>query len=271
MAGEKHLYVVAQGTYTDSSLVTEQWQVGLRFYAAPGGAPDPVGTLSSAWDVVADSVSRTESLWRIDGNWRVEGGINDLNVDDWLNDQLAPAFTTWMAQAAISNVCRLDTLKVYPVGAPTGVVIPAPPYASGSPMTLTWTSSSPVGGGGATLMPLQVSIVQSHRTAQIGRRGRGRMYLPPSPIGAMSTAGSAASQVASSYISGSKAAQVALLEACQISTASEGFGCYPAIIGSPWSAYGLISQVQVGNYADSQRRRRGNLTETYSSTATSWH
>ncbi len=271
MAGEKHLYVVAQGSYTDTSLTTEEWQVGLRFYAAPGGAPDPVGTLSSAWDVVADSVGRTETHWRIDGNWRVEGGINDLNVDDWLNDQLAPAFTTWMSQAQIGSVVRLDALKVYPIGAPTGEVIPAPPYSQGSPMTLTWTSNSPVGGGGATLLPLQASIVCSHRTAQIGRRGRGRMFLPPSPTSVMSTAGSSASKIGGTQIAAALAAQVALLEDCQISTASEGFGCYPAIIGSPWAAYGLISTVQVGNYVDTQRRRRNNLVETYSSTATTWH
>ena len=265
MANEKHLYVVAQGDYTDSALSTEQWQVGLRFYAAPGGAPDPVGTLASSWDVVADSVARTETNWRIDGNWRIEGGINDLNVDDWLNDQLAPAFTTWMGQAAISSVCRLNYLKVYPIGAPTGVVIPAPPYSAGSPMTLQWTSSNPVGGGSSTLLPLQVSIVASHRTSQVGRRGRGRMFLPPSPTAAMSTAGTGKGTLASGYISGSLAAQVALLEACQISTDTEGFGCYPAITGSPWDKYGLITQVQVDSIPDTQRRRRNALTGSVSS------
>lgn len=271
MADEKHLYVVAQGGYTDSSLVNEEWQVGLRFYAAPGGAPDPVGTLASSWDVVPDSVSRVETDWRIDGNWRIEGGINDLNADDWLNDQLAPAFAAWMAQGQISSVCRLDAVKVYPIAAPLGKVIPAPPYATGTPMTLTWTSSNPVGGGSSTALPLQVSVVASHRTAQIGRRGRGRMFLPPAGVNLMSTAGSSASKIGGTQVAAALTAQVDLLEACQISTASEGFGCYPAIIGTPWEEYALISTVQVGNYADTQRRRRGNLVETYSSDTTTWH
>lgn len=271
MAGEKHLYVTAQGTYTSANLSEEIWQVGLRFYAAPGGAPDDVGTLSTAWEVVPDTVARTEADWRIDGNWRIEGGLNDLNADDWLNDQLAPAFAAWMAAAPISSICRLDSLKVYPINSPLGKVIPAPPYAVGSPMTLTWTGTHPTGGGSATTLPLQVAIVASHRTAQIGRRGRGRMFLPPAGVDAISTAGASASKLSDGAIAAALAAQIDLLESCQISTASEGFGCYPAVIGSPWEKYALISQVQVGNYADSQRRRRGNLTESYSSDPVTYH
>lgn len=270
MAGEKHLYVVAQGDYTDSSLASEVWQVGLRFFASATGTPDEVGTFVSSWDVVPMTHARTETDWRIDGNWSVEGGINDLDPADWLNDQLAPAFDTWMGQASISSVCRLRALKVYPIGAPTGLVIPAPPYATGTPVTLTWTGNYPVGGGSATTMPLQASVVCSHRTGQIGRRGRGRMFLPPPPVGAMSTAGSSASQLAAGYISGALAAQVALLEACQIDVAGAGFNCFPAVTGSPWEQYALISSVQVGNYVDTQRRRRNALTETYSTSPVSY-
>ena len=270
MAGEKHLYVVAQGDYTDSSLSNEVWQVGLRYYASPGGAPDPVGTLASSWDVVPDTVARTETDWRIDGNWRIEGGINDLNADDWLNDQLAPAFDAWMGQAAISSVCRLRALKVYPIAAPLGKVIPAPPYATGTPMALTYTSNFPLGGGSATLLPLQVSVVQSHRTGQIGRKGRGRMFLPPSSTGLMSTAGSSASKIAAGYISGSNAAQVALLEDTALNIDDHGFNCVPAIIGAPWESYALITSVQTGDYADTQRRRRNALNETYTTTAVTY-
>lgn len=270
MAGEKHLYVVAQGDYTDSSLAGEVWQTGIRYFASATGTPDPVGTFPSSWDVVPMTHARTETDWRIDGNWSVEGGINDLDPADWLNDQLAPAFAAWMGQAAISSVCRLRALKVYPIGAPTGVVIPAPPYSAGSPVTLTWTSNYPVGGGSATAMPLQCSLVMSHRTGQIGRRGRGRSYLPPSPIGAMSTAGSSASKVAAGYISGSLAAQVALLEDTAIDVAGAGFNCRPAITGSPWEDYAIITSVQVGDYFDTQRRRRNALNETYSTTAVSY-
>ena len=270
MANEKHLYVVAQGDYTDSSLANEVWQVGLRFFASATGTPDEVGTFVSSWDVVPVNHARTETDWRIDGNWSVEGGINDLDPADWLNDQLAPAFDAWMGQASISQVCRLRALKVYPIGAPTGLVIPAPPYSTGSPVALTWTSNYPVCGGGTTPLPLQASVVASHRTAQIGRRGRGRMYLPVPPIGAMSTAGSAASQLASGYISGALAAQVQLLEDCQIDIAGAGFNCFPAVTGSPWESYALISSVQVGNYIDTQRRRRNALNETYSTSAVSY-
>jgi hypothetical protein len=265
MAGEKHLYVVAGGGYVDSGLAEEEWQVGLRFIGTPGSAPDPLGPLPNSWDVVAQNTARTETLWRIDGNWTVEGGVNDLNVGDWLNNELAPAFTTWMGLNLIHNIVRLDTLKVYPIGAPDGAVIPAPPYSQGSPVTLTWTSSNPVGGGSSSCLPLQNSLVVSHRTAQVGRRGRGRMYFPAiSSTGLSSTAGSRA-RLSSGTIAAAVAGQKALLEAVQVDGSSSGFWVAPAIIGSPWTDYALINQVQAGDVIDTQRRRRNSLTETVQS------
>lgn len=264
MANEKHLYVVAQGSYVGASLSAEGWQVGCRYYAAPGGTPDSVGTFSSAWDVVADTIARVETDWRIDGNWRVEGGINDLNVDDWLNDQLAPAFTSWMTDNLISNQVRLDSLKVYPIGAPTGVVIPAAPYAVGSPVTLTWTSNAPVGGGGTPTLPPQISIVASHRTGQIGRKGRGRMFLPALGSGALN-ASTGYGRMSNGAQTAALAAQIALLTDTQLDVPGAGFWCLPAVTGTPWDKYALITQVQVGDVFDTQRRRRNQLSEAIAS------
>lgn len=269
MAGEKHLLVTAQGSYVGASLSTEGWQVGLRFAAAPGAAMDPVGTISNAWDPAAATVARTETDWRIDGNWYAEGGTDDLDVGDWLNDQLAPAFTTWMGANLVHSQCRLDSLKVYPIGAPSGNSVPAPPYATGSPVTLTWTSNSPVGGGGGNMLPPQTSIVASHRTGQIGRRGRGRMYLPPTGASGLD-ASTDYGRVAAGYQAGVLAAQVALLEDCALNFGGPGFQCVPSIIGAPWTSYAFITSVQVGDVFDTQRRRRAQLSENVSSSAVTY-
>jgi len=97
------------------------------------------------------------------------------------------------------------------------------------------------------------------------------MFLPPSPVSIMSTAGAGQGKISSATQANIRDAQITLLEDCQISTASEGFGCYPAIIGSPWEAYALISTVQVGDVVDTQRRRRAAITESYSSAGVTYH
>lgn len=262
MANEKHLYVVAGGGYVDAGLSNEEWQVGVRYIWKTGDAPDPIGTLPNSWDVVALNTARTETDWRIDGNWTVEGGVTDLDVGDWLNDQLAPAFDAWLGQSAIHNIVRLDTIKVYPIGAPTGLVIAAPPYSQGTPVTLTWTANNPVGGGTSSVLPLQDSVVASHRTSQVGRRGRGRMFLPPASSLIMSSTAGARGRITSGSVAAVAAAQVTLLEDTQLNgSGPSGWAC-PVVTGMPFEQYALITQVQVGDVMDTQRRRRNALIET---------
>lgn len=261
MAGEKHLYVVAGGGYVDSGLAEEEWQVGLRFLFKTGDAPDAIGTLPSSWDVVAQNTARVETSWRIDGNWTVEGGVTDLDVGDWLNDQLAPAFTDWLNNNLIHNVVRMDTLKVYPIGSPTGAVIPAPPYSQGTPVTLTWTASNPVGGGSTSALPLQNSIVASHRTSQVGRRGRGRMFYPVASSAILSSTPGSRGRISSATVAAAVTAHVALLEACSLNGSGPSGWVCPIITGTPWEDYALITQVQIGDVMDTQRRRRNALTE----------
>lgn len=265
MANEKHLYVTASGTYVATGMTTETWQVGVRYYAAPGGTPDPVGTLSNAWDVVPLNTARTETNWDISGNWTVEGGANDLDVGDWLNDQLCPAFVTWLNDlGVVSNAANLTEVKVYPIGT-DGKAIPAPPFADGTPITATFKGTLPGGSSSSPLLPLQISAVASHRTAQTGRRGRGRMFIPALTTAAMGS-GATNGQFLGTAVSSMLAAQVALLESTQLDVPGAGFWCLPAIIGNPWTQYALINQVRVGNIPDTQRRRRRALLETFSST-----
>ena len=182
MANEKHLLVTVTGDYTDSALSAEAWQVGLRFILN-FGAVDPVGTLPNSWDVVADSINRTETHWTIAGNWKCTQLGGTFQADDWLNDQVAPAFAAWLgAMPGVSDQCRLDWVKLYPIGT-NGRAVPAPPYASGTPCLLTYTGSYPVGSNSSDPLPLQISEVVSHRTLQTGRAGRGRGRRGRAPVG----------------------------------------------------------------------------------------
>jgi len=259
VADEKHLLLTFGGDYVNSANAGEVWQNGLRCTLI-FGSTDPVGTLPSNWAPVAAGINRTETHWTITGNWTVTGpGGGGFAPDDWLNDQVAPALDTWLGQSGISDEIRLTWAKVFPIG-DDGNALPAPPYSQGSPVLLSWTSAYPTGDDGANLLPLQNSIVVSHRTAQTGRRGRGRMFR----AGISTNSNDAHGAIGSTYYNNMLAAQIALLEGLSYTgVGGSAANVRPAIIGSPWNKYGMINQVRVGNRMDTQRRRRAQLDETY--------
>lgn len=259
MAHEKHLLLSIIGDWDDSDLTAESWQVGIRL-ALVFGSIDPVGTLPNNWDPAPDSINRTESDWTITGNWNANVGLNYFQPDDYLNDQAAPAVIDWATRSATSNKCRVRQLKLSPIGAPDGKLVPAPPYATGTPCVLDWTGSYPVGGNSGTLLPLQNAVVASHRTAQVGRGGRGRAFLPGLTASGLDADG----RLNSGVVAGLLDAQVTLLEALSFDGGGgTAANVQPIITGGGWSRYAIINAVKVGNIMDTQRRRRRSLPETF--------
>ena len=265
MANEKHLLLTWGGDYVDAVNTGEVWQNGLRLVLS-NGPMDPVGTLPNNWTPVAENINRTETHWTITGNWRADFGAGQFfNPDDFLNDQVAPALDTWLGQSGISSKIRLKWAKVFPIGS-NGKALPAPPYSSGSPILLSWTSSYPVGDDGADIMPLQNALVISHRTAQIGRRGRGRVFR----AGLSENINDVGGVVTSTIQGYLKTAEVTFLEALNNMYGTPDHTYTQACVtGAPWTQYGMINQVRVGNRVDTQRRRRFQVDETYVSAAVS--
>jgi len=268
MANEKHLLIVASGGYTatPTSFTNETWQTGLRA-ALVFGAIDDVGTLPNNWDIVPKNVNRTETNWTIQGNWKIDGpGLETWEVDDWLNDQLGTLYDSWLgATSCFSTRVQLRQLKVYPIG-PGGTVVPAPPYAQGSPMVLTYTGTLPTGGDSGAMVPPQLSVVASHRTAQVGRRGRGRAFLPPVNVSALSE-GALGSATQTALL----ANQITLLEGVAYDDAGPGTSkIRPIITGDPFVDYAVITSVQVDSIIDTQRRRRRAAVGTVVTDTTSY-
>lgn len=261
MANEKHLLVTWGGDYVDSPNAGEIWQNSLRCTLV-FGTTDPVGTLPTNWAPVPADINRTETNWTITGNWTVSGpGGGGFAPDDWLNDQVAPALDTWLATSGVSDGIRMTWAKVFTIG-DNGRALPPTGFLSGSPCLLEWTSGYPTGDDGANLLPLQNAVVVSHRTAQTGRKGRGRMFR----AGISTNANDSSGVIGSTYVGNFLSAQTALLEAVSLpSSGPTDPAVRPAIIGSPWRNYGTINQVRVGNRMDTQRRRRDQLLEAYTS------
>jgi hypothetical protein len=266
MADEKHLLLTIQGTVAGTGLEEETWQCGIRWALNWGdGSVAPAGTLNNNWNPVAAVIGRDETDWTITGNWSVDGPLVDtFSADDWLNDQVAPALYDWMVGTKQSGNVRINALSVYPIGAPSGRSVPAAPYTTGSPVTLQY--KSPYGAGTSTgLLPLQCSIVCSHRTAQVGRAGRGRIFLPPT--GTSTTSNGLIGATACQDIAD---AHAAFLEACVPPGGLSDLELRPIVTGGNWTKYAVINAVEVGNVVDTQRRRRKSIQETRYSASTTY-
>lgn len=266
MANEKHLLLTFGGDYTDTENSAEIWQNSVRL-ALVFGTVDPVGTLPSNWSPVPADINRTETHWDITGNWSVDGPtLNTFSPDDYMNDYVAPSLDTWLGVSGISDKIRLRWAKLFAIG-DNGRALPPVIYSQGTPCLLEWTSAYPTGDDGANLLPLQNSIVVSHRSNQTGRKGRGRMFR----AGISTNSNDAHGRIGSTYVTNMLNAGVALLEGLSY-TGVGGSAAHvrPAIIGAPWNKYGMITQVRVGNRMDTQRRRRDQLEETYSSATPSY-
>jgi len=255
MAGEKHLYLTFSGDYDYSNLQSEAWQTGIRL-ALVFGNVDDVGTLPSNWDPAAVNINRTETDWTITGNWDVSHLGNFFEPDDYLNDQVAPAWTAFLGGTPCSSHLKTRQIKISPIGAPNGITVPAPPYSQGTPVVLDYTAAFPEGGSGSNLIPLQNSFAVSMRTPQPGRRGRGRMFMPPMTTAALDTHGF----MDSTQQDNIRDSAVAFLEAL----AFDGLGAgaahvRPIVTGKPFVNYGVITQTRVDNVIDTQRRRRRSL------------
>lgn len=253
MTDATHVYAVFSGGYT--TIPEEFWQFGIRFLVeASITAPEDSGDLVP-FGVTPASVSRTESLWNITSVWTGDlAGTETFAPDDWLNDQVAPAATTFFADSTISSQVRLDSIKASPITA-TGHV------ADLRTTLLTWTSSNPVGGQSGDMLPPEVALAVSWQTPVLGKRGRGRIYLPPCVEASNSSTG----MVGSGAVDANRDAAVGFLQDSAIlSSLIDGQWVIPIVTGSPWTKYGEILEVRVGEVWDAQRRRRRSLPENYS-------
>jgi hypothetical protein len=259
MTDATHVYVVFSGGYT--TIADETWQFGIRYLVSQDiTAPDTSGTLPLI-GVDAESISRTETDWNIVSTWSgAVGTAGHFHPDDWLNDQVAPAAAAFFAASTISNQVRLDSIKASPITA-TGHV------AELRTTLLTWTGSNPVGGQTGDMLPPEVALAVSWQTPRLGKRGRGRIYLPPCVEGSNSSTG----QVGSGAQDANRDAAVTLLEDSAITSGIiTAQWALPIVTGSPWTQYGEIIEVRVGSVWDAQRRRRRQLAESYSTAPVSY-
>jgi len=251
MTQATHVLLTVSGGYTNESL--EHWQVGIRWLLEPFdtlvSVPD-TGTLDP-WDVVDTSTERVETDWTIETSWirstTLEGAFNP---DDWLNDQVAPAFMTNFGNP-YSHHARVDRLKASPIDSAGHVV-------RDRTCVLSWTSANPAGGASGAQLPLETSSVVSWQTPRLGAKGRGRIYPPVMSTAQLDDDGNLTTAGADTAVAMWKA----ILEASSfLPPVTPGWGITPIVTGKPYSDFGTIRRLNIGNVIDVQRRRRRSLVE----------
>lgn len=260
MADEKHLYCVLRGDYVSGALVTERWQIGVRLWA-DWSVPDDFGNLPSTGDYIAADHSAVVAGNTVTSTWDWSQGPTGGYFAPWtyLTDR-ATAFSTFITTANLSSQVRLREIRLYPNLAPLGNAF------EGRSASLVF-GTPPSGAATGNPMPTEVANVMSLRTPQVGRRGRGRVYLPIHSSAALDGTGFITTTVQSS----ARSATVVLLQALSANPAApDALHVRPIVTGSPWNKYGVIREVRSGNIFDSQRRRRRQLDEVYVTTAVSY-
>jgi hypothetical protein len=259
VANEKHLYCTARGDWNASDLALETWQMGIRLWADTS-VPDDFGHLPSTGDfeAAADSGSDSGGTWTSSFAWNEIGG-SVIVPGDYLTEQAAPAWKTFIESAGLSSLLRLKTVHLYPIQS-TGLAF------EGRSAVYTY-NTPPVGASSAQLLPTECSICVSWGTGTPGRRGRGRIFVP----GIVTTPLDSHAFVGSSGRSNLVSQGQALAQNLAVEGAAPGDPhVRPAIIGAPWTQYSVITSTSVGSVVDAQRRRRRQLTEVRTSLAVTY-
>jgi hypothetical protein len=260
VAGEKHLRLTIAGNYTAGAEDNpEIWAVNLR-QALVFGTIDPLGTFPSNWSVNPSFSTHSDADWDTTTTYNISGpGGLTFDPESYLNDYVGASVTNWIEGAGFSNKVQVETASLYPCDS-SGASI------GGNVAHLTY-HTPPVGGTSGGMLPTENSVVLSWSTERLGKRGRGRIYPPPVPVGALDTYGLVSDSWRSTYQNAAKnliegmAFHSVGIEHPSVETVVTG----PSSSGglAPWTAYAVITKVRVGKIVDTQRRRRNKLGEAY--------
>jgi len=259
----QHVYLTAHGDYNSGPWVGEAAQIGVRLAFAPTvGAPDMGATFTMATGTsVAETFATTAGTnGTLTHKWQANGGagIAGLEMTAARQIDMAEDFFTFLnaIKASTATTFWWRYIKIAPVTA----------FFNDAAATAIYTLTTGISGGGisSTHEPPEVAVAASIMAPVLGRRGRGRMYIP-------AIAGSARAAdgvVATGYQTTLNTAMKDLIDSLQnVPGATEAY--FPLVVvtsaGKPTAV--RPNQVRVGNHFDVQKRRQDQVKEGYASLA----
>lgn len=258
MAALGHIYVTAHGKWTSTAFLGETAQIGLRLAITEGANEPAKGTIftpEANGDVVQDSGTQAGTNGVLTRTWAARLGPTGStdNADATMQADLGDDMWTFLnsVKGAQHSDFRWTHVKIAPIL--VGGVYGAPSA------TYTFNSELP-GSGTGSCMPPEVAIAYSLRAPIIGRRGRGRFYLPaPSTSAFLATDGTvtlSTRQTHVSYVS-------TLIANLQDIPGIETYGPTVAIGSASSLTFVRPTEVRIGSHFDAQRRRQDQAVESY--------
>jgi hypothetical protein len=251
-----HVYLTAHARMSYAPWIGEEAQIGLRipFANRPNGpdhgsiwVPEANGDVTSQTGVTTGTHGQLSETWTA----RVGAVGSTDNADPAFQVNLAEHFWTFLdaSKAYFGTGLRWTHVKVAPIGL-TG------DYEAGAS---TYSFSSELAGTGTAILPPNVALACSLRAPIIGKRGRGRFYLPAITASQCAADGTAVSTMRDALSTNFKA----LIDAIQGEFTTGQHQPIVSVFSPGATTVIRPSEVRIGNQFDTQQRRRAQVPETY--------
>ena len=258
MAGFGHLYVTAHGDWPSGAWAGETAQIGLRFSfwseSAKSGPvlniPDngPVGLISVQESTTDYNVTRTF-------DFTVPGPGQPQNSAQVMDDIVAD-FKTFLTNVNSFEAApfRWTSFKIAPIELGTGRYL--------APASI-WSLKTPQAPSSTSALPPECAIAVSFRAPVVGRRGRGRFYVPALNTTSIELDGKVKAALRTSWAGAAATLARDLANLPGLDTINTGI-----IICSGNSRVAVVpTEARIGDHVDVQRRRQHQVDETYTTVA----
>lgn len=244
MVDARWVRVVLVGERTGTSFPGEIWQTGFSMCDEDDGGIF-TGAAKAALPVfAASSIGNTET----DGNYVIDWAWEGTSKFTKANQKAIVGhwMTAWNSlRNYVTADSQLHEIRISAYGTDRHVINGANVF------TFTTPNAGAVNSTGQ--LPAQLAVVASMRTAARGASGRGRMFLPLNGI-----TDSGGKIPSAAY----NAAGNAIKTLCENVRA---VGPLVSVVNPTPLTYSDVSNIQVGQYFDVQRRRENATDETYTS------
>jgi hypothetical protein len=263
----QHIYVTAQGAYGTGAWVGESAQFGIRLAIVPTGSMPAKGAIFPVplnGEVVTDQGQTAGTHGTLTRTWTARRGPVGSAENCDAGFQIDLAEDTWTFLDALkayqSNTFRWNSVKIAPVGL---AMKDGEQVGRTLGTSAVYTFTTPISGAVATLLPPQCAMAVSTRANILGRRGRGRIYVPALAQSTIDTAGMWSGTPANAI----RAAFVAYINALQNLPGLPDYLPMVSIMSPGKDEAVRPTEVRTGSRVDTIRSRREQVPETYTATA----
>lgn len=260
MTALQHIYVTAHGSYTSGSWLGEGAQFGLRLVLANSTNMPEKGTTFTPMangDVVTDQGQTAGTNGTLTRTWSArigETGSNE-NADAAFQIDLAEDVRTFLysLRSWFGPLFSWTAVKLAPVSREGKTIGTSSVYQL----------SAPIAGTATAMCPPQVAAAITLRANILGRRGRGRIYLPALSQSALSSDGT----LVTSFTSALRSNMATLITNLQDAPGTPLYNPLVVVTSAGQATVVRPSEIRTGQRADTIRSRREQVAETYTSTA----